>query len=119
MKCCDMNAGMLREPVTFQRATKVSDGAGGYSEAWAAISGASTQAHVKALSGGALSGGERYASGRIESITKWRLSVRYFSGLLESDRVVVRSRNYNIRFINNLEFQDRWLVIDLDGGVAV
>ncbi len=114
MKCCDMNAGMLREPVTFQRATKVSDGAGGYSEAWAAISDASTQAHVKALSGG-----ERYASERIETSTKWRISVRHFSGLLESDRVVIRSRNYNIRFINNLELQDRWLVIDLDGGAAV
>jgi SPP1 family predicted phage head-tail adaptor len=109
-----MNAGMLREPITFQRATKVSDGAGGYTEAWAAISGAPTQAHVKALSGG-----ERYASERIEAGTKWRITVRYFSGLLESDRVVIRTRSHNIRFINNLELQDRWLVIDLDGGAAV
>lgn len=114
MKCCNINAGMLREAVEFQRATKVSDGAGGYTEVWAAISGASTLAQVKALSGG-----ERFASERIESTTKWRITVRYFTGLLESDIVVIRDREYNIRFINNIELRDRWLVIDLDGGAAV
>ena len=115
MKCCkDMNAGMLREAVEFQRAAKVSDGAGGYTEAWAAISGASTRAFVKAISGS-----ERMFSERIEATTKWRITVRYFAGLLESDRVVIRDREYNIRFINNLELRDRWLTIDLDGGVAV
>ena len=114
VKCCDLHAGILREPVEFQHSTKASDGAGGYTDAWAAISGASTQAHVKALSGG-----ERYASERIEAGTKWRITVRYFAGLLESDKVVIRNRDHNIRFINNVELQDRWLVIDLDGGAAV
>ena len=114
MKCCDMNAGMLREPVEFQRAAKVSDDAGGYTEAWAAISGAADRAHVKAISGA-----ERVYSERVEASTKWRITVRYFAGLLESDRVVIRDREYNIRFINNLELADRWLMIDLDGGVAI
>ena len=113
-KCCNMNAGMLKEPVTFQRAAKVSDGAGGYTETWAAISGAADRAKAKAVSGR-----ERFASDRIEATTKWRITVRYFAGLLESDRVIIRTRAYNIRFINDMELEDRWLEIDLDGGVAV
>jgi SPP1 family predicted phage head-tail adaptor len=108
-----MSAGMLREPVTIQRATKVSDGAGGYTETWATLSGAPDRAHVKALSGS-----ERFASDRVEATTRWRITVRYFAGLRDSDRVVIRSIAYNIRFINNLEMRDLWLVLDLDGGVA-
>ena len=113
MKCCNLHSGILREPVVFQRATRTSDGAGGYTDAWATISGAPTRAGVKALSGG-----ERFNSSRIEASTKWRITVRYFSGLVESDRVEIRSKAYNIRFINNVELKDRWLIIDLDGGVA-
>jgi len=113
-KCCKMNAGMLKEPVTFQRAAKVSDGAGGYTETWGTLAGAADRAAVKAVSGR-----ERFASDRIEATTKWRITVRYFTGLLESDRVIIRTRAYNIRFINNMELEDRWLEIDLDGGVAV
>jgi hypothetical protein len=40
------------------------------------------------------------------------------AGLLESDRVVIRTKAHNIRFINNVEFADRWLEIMVDGGVA-
>jgi len=113
-KCCNMNSGMLKEVVSFERATKTPDGSGGYTEALAAISGAPTRAAVKALSGR-----ERFASDRIEATTKWRITVRYFDGLLESDRVIIRTRAYNIRFINNDQLEDRWLEIDLDGGIAV
>lgn len=112
-KCCDVSAGMLREPVTFERSAKVSDGAGGFTETWGAISGASTRAYVKAMSGS-----ERWASDRTEARSSWRIVVRYFSGLLESDRVVIRGRSYNIRFVNNVELRDRWLEIDLALGVA-
>ena len=114
-KCCaDYNAGMLSEPISIERAAKASDGAGGYTEVWAAISGAPTRAHAKALSGS-----ERWASQRIEATAKLRIATRYFDGLLESDSVVIRSRRCNIRFINNVEFSNRWLEIDLDEGMAV
>jgi len=43
---------------------------------------------------------------------------RYFAGLVESDRVVIAGRRYNIVFINNVELRNRWVEIDLDGGVA-
>jgi SPP1 family predicted phage head-tail adaptor len=113
MKCCEMSAGLLREPVTFQRRSLTSDGAGGQSETWAAISGAPTRAHVKPLSGR-----ERFASDRIEATLRIRLLVRYSTAIIEGDRVLIRGQAHQIRFINNLEFQDRWLQIDCEGGVA-
>lgn len=113
MKCCDMSAGLLREPVSFQRRTLTSDGAGGQSETWAAISGSPTQAHVVPLNGR-----ERFASDRIEATLRVRVLVRYSTAINEGDRVLIRSKAHQIRFINNLEFQDRWLQIDCEGGVA-
>jgi len=113
MKCCDMNAGMLRTPVTFQRRTRVADGAGGATETWATISGAAARAYYKALSGY-----ERFLSNRVEARTSARIVVRYFSGLREGDRVLIDSEAHNITFINNLERRNRWLEIDIEGGEA-
>ena len=113
MKCCDMHAGKLRTPVVFERGVKTSDGAGGHTIVWDALADSAQWAFVKALSGS-----ERHASERVEAMTKWRIVVRYFSGLKESDRVVMRGENFNIRFIDNVELRDQWLRIDLAGGVA-
>jgi len=113
VKCCDINAGMLREPISIQRPTKVSDGAGGYTETWAAPSGSPTRAGVKA-SGGS----ERWASERTEAVATWKFTMRYWSGLLESDRIVMRSIAYNITHIDNVEFADRWMVVTATRGVA-
>tara|TARA_R110000772_G_scaffold15211_6_gene44179 strand:- start:24 stop:368 length:345 start_codon:yes stop_codon:yes gene_type:complete len=113
MKCCDINSGMLREPVTFQRQTRASDGAGGQTQTWATISGAPSRAYVRAASGS-----ERFASDRVEATVRLKLVTRYNSGLLESDRVVIRNKAHNIRFINNVEFRNQWLEILVDGGVA-
>jgi SPP1 family predicted phage head-tail adaptor len=111
--CCDYNAGMLKEPVTFQRMTRTSDGAGGQSQTWATIATAPTRAAVMPLSGS-----ERYQFDRVEANVRLKVTVRYVAGLLESDRVLIRTKAHNIRFINNVEFADRWLEIMVDGGVA-
>jgi head-tail adaptor len=44
--------------------------------------------------------------------------VRYTTTLRENDRVTIRNRIHNIRFIDNIEFANKWLRIDVDGGVA-
>jgi SPP1 family predicted phage head-tail adaptor len=113
MKCCDIHSGKLSEPITFQRATLSSDGAGGQSQSWGTISGAPTRAWVMPLSGS-----EQYRFDRMEANVKLKLVVRYTSSIQEKDRVVIRSRNYNVRFINNIEFADKWLEVYVDGGVA-
>jgi SPP1 family predicted phage head-tail adaptor len=113
MKCCDYTAGMLTTPVQFQRMSRVSDGAGGFSQAWLALSGAPTRGNVKSLSGS-----ERFASARLEATATQRLTVRYFAGLTEADSVMIRGKRANIKFVNNVEEKDRWLVIDVQTGVA-
>jgi len=104
---------MLSHTVTFQRRTLASDNAGGQTETWAAISGAPTRAHIKPLSGR-----ERFVSDRIEASLRVRVLVRYSTTIIEGDRVLIRGQAHQIRFINNLEFADRWLQIDCEGGVA-
>jgi SPP1 family predicted phage head-tail adaptor len=108
-----MSAGLLREPVTFQRQTRVSDGAGGQTQTWAAITGAPSRAFVRATTGN-----EQYSHDRIEATIRLKLVTRYNAGLRESDRVLIRNKAHNIRFINNLEFRNQWLEILVDGGVA-
>ena len=114
MKCCDMKSGMLKEPVAFQRLTRTSDGAGGFTEAWAAIPATPTRAHIKAMSGG-----ERWQSQRTEATSTHKIVVRYNENLTTVDRAVIRGLAYNIRFIDNMEFADRWLYITAEVGVAV
>ena len=114
MKCCDMKSGMLKEPVAFQRLTRTADGAGGFTEAWAAIAATPTRAHVKAMSGG-----ERFQSQRTEATSTHKIVVRYNAGLTDVDRAVIRGRAYNIRFIDNMEMADKWLYITAEVGVAV
>lgn len=115
MLCCsEYKASMLRTAVEFQRETTTSDGMGGVTTSWAAISDSPNRAHVKALSGS-----ERYASDRVEATARLRVVVRYFDGLTEKDAIEIDGRRHNIRFINNLEFRNQWLVIDVDQGVAV
>lgn len=112
MTCCSKySARDLREPVTFERLTRSSDGAGGFTSSWSAISGAPTRAMVKPMSGR-----ERWASARIEALANYRVVVRYFSGLSEGDRVLIRGRPGQIRFIGNVDMADRWLEIDVELG---
>jgi len=112
--CSKYNARMLREPIEFQRMARTGDGAGGFTEGWAAITGAPTRAMVKALSGG-----ERFQSQRTEATASHKIVVRYNAGLTAVDRAVIRGRTANIVFVNNLDFEDKWLEITVNVGVAV
>jgi len=113
MDCCKYNAGMLKEPVTFQRLVRTSDSAGGFSQAWQTLANSPTRAHVKSLSGS-----ERFASARVEATATHRVVVRYFPGLTEADAILIRGKRANIRFINNVDFEDKWLEIDVQTGVV-
>lgn len=112
MKCCDISAGMLNTLISIERPTKVDDGAGGYTETWARVRGSAKRAFVKSFSGS-----ERWASERVEARTALRIVCRYTDNILQTDRVVIRNKRYDIVSINNVEFADKWLEIDLAGGV--
>jgi SPP1 family predicted phage head-tail adaptor len=117
VNCCSTskyNARQLREAVTFQRVTNTADSYGARVQTWAAITGAPTRAMVRPMSGG-----ERYASARTEATSTHKIVCRYFADLTEKDRVLIRGRAYNIRFIANVDFDDQWLEISAELGAAV
>jgi SPP1 family predicted phage head-tail adaptor len=111
--CCKYNAGMLRDAVEFERLGTVDQANGGFDETWTAISGAPTRGMFKPMSGG-----EVWQAQRQSAESKNRLVVRYFSGITAADRVKVRGRVYAITYVPDIDARDKWLEIDLAGGVA-
>lgn len=108
------NGRMLREFVRFERPVETTDEYGARLKTWVAITGAPTRAMVKPMSGR-----ERWASERTEATANYRIVTRYNADLTEKDRVLVRGRPCNIRFIANVDMDDRWLEIDVEMGAAV
>ena len=104
---------MLREPVTFQRSGRTSDGVGGATQAWATVSGSPSRAFVRPVGGR-----EWYAHDRVEAQPRLKLVVRYSASIQEGDRVIIRSKAHDIVRIDNIEFRNKWLEILVDGGVA-
>jgi SPP1 family predicted phage head-tail adaptor len=111
LKCCDLSAGALREPLTFQRRQTQSDGIGGTSLEWNDLF--HTKADVRPLSGReALMGMQREAS------VTHRIFIRYREDLLPSDRIIMRTKPMQIIAIINVEMRNRWLELQCLEGVA-
>ena len=111
MKCCDLHAGSLREPITIQRKVSVSDGMGGQAISW--IDLATVRAHVKPLSGR-----EALQAMQLQASITHRVYIRYRADLLPSDRLVMRGQPLQIRAILNMEMRNQWLEVSADSGVA-
>ena len=105
---------MLREFVRFERPVETTDEYGARLKTWVSITGAPTRAMVKPMSGR-----ERWASERVEATANYRVVTRYSTAFTERDRVVIRGRPCNIRFIANVDMMDDWLEIDVEMGAAV
>ena len=112
MKCCDMNAGMLKTSIVIQRKTRTPDGKGGVVDGWA------TEATVFASWKG-LSGSERWQAMRVSPVNRFRAVIRfkgdangapYFTG---EDRVLFRTRYYNITSVVDVDDAQTWLEFSL------
>jgi SPP1 family predicted phage head-tail adaptor len=111
VKCCEITAGDIRYLAELQGQVNTPiPGAG------------NRRSYVKKddirIGFKALSGYERNNADRLDAQTKNRITMRYREDITESDRILFRGKAYNIRFIDNVEMRNRWLVIDVDGGVA-
>ena len=116
VNCCKpskYSARDLREIVTFERVTNTADDYGARIQGWETISDAPTRAMVKPMSGR-----ERWASERTEATANDLIVTRYNEAITEKDRVLIRGRPCNIRFIANVDMDDRWLEIDVNMGDA-
>ena len=158
MKCCQYNAGMLREPVLIERKIRVSNLRGGFTEIWDAL--ASVRGAVVPMSGR-----EMMMQDRVNATEMVQVVIRYqvFQGgvtldgggpgddgddvtadggapddeadgtvydggdawehppglPIAEDRLTIRGKRYNVRYVRIVEFANRWLEITAEGGVAV
>lgn len=111
MKCCDLTSGKLRTAGQLQRLTRTDDDGGGFTSTFTTY--ATVSLHFKSMSGS-----ERIFAERLDAITRNRAYTRYRDDVIESDRLIVNGRAYQIRAAINMEFKNQWLELDLDGGVA-
>ena len=115
MVCCKYSAGKMREPITFQRMGSANNVDGNVvAGSWATVTGAPTKAMVRPLSGY-----EASQAQRLNAEVKLMVVVRYTAALREADSVLIRGLRHNIRYIKNLDFNNKFLEIDVQGGVAV
>lgn len=112
MKCCDMYRGKLRHSIELQRKTRTDDGMGGFAVAW--ITYATVKAFVETRPGK-----EVVIADRLDASQVIRATIRYREGVDETDRVIYKGKAHNIRSVSNLEGRDKWLLLDMERGVAV
>lgn len=108
-------AGQLRERVTVQRRSEVSDGAGNYLSDWANLY-TSLPARIIPLRGG-----ETVIASKLQGTGIVNIVVRYSSesaAVTTEDRIVHGSETYNIRYISNEDERDRFLTFMCERGVA-
>ena len=111
MRCCDLTSGKMRTRGQLQRLTRTADGGGGFTATFTTY--ATVYLWFKSMSGS-----ERIYAERLDAITRNRAYTRYRNDVIESDRLVVDGKAYQIRAAINMELRNQWLELDLDGGVA-
>ena len=111
MKCCEIIAGSLREPLNIQRKATVSDGMGGQAIQWVTL--ATVRGDVRPLSGR-----EAVQAMQLQASLTHRIYIRYRADLTPADRLVMRGQPLQIRAIVNVEMRNRWLELACDSGVA-
>lgn len=109
-----MGAGAMDQRITLQRATALSDGAGGVTWVWADLPvNASVWAAVKSRVWR-----EALTEGRVAASYVMTFTIYNRSDLSEVDRIVWNGENYNIRGISRNGGAAITLSIDAERGVA-
>lgn len=85
---------------------------GGFSVEW--ITYATAKAYVETRPGKEVVIGERLDASQII-----RATIRYRAEVDETDRVIYKGKAHNIRSVSNVEGLDKWLLLDMERGVAV
>jgi SPP1 family predicted phage head-tail adaptor len=112
VKCCDITPGQLRSSVTIQSPTRTADGGGGFSVAWSLVATVGARVRQK-------SSREPFVDQRLSAQRFLECVIRYRSDVNEEQRAVVEGVAYQIRNVEDVELRKRWLVLTLEGGVAV
>lgn len=111
MKCCDITPSDLRCKIQIYRLTEVADALGGFTATFTLHK--TKWAKVKPMSGR-----ELIHADKIDATAASTFTVRFDADILESDKIVFKGNDYNIRSIVNVDELDRFLSILGERGVA-
>lgn len=113
MKCCTYTAGQLREVVSIEAKTRTPDGMGGFTEAWAAVSGAPTRAMITAAPGSGRFGFMRQVPGNT-----YKMVTRGFANGTAAQRVIWKGREYGVLGVVDPDGRGVWSEWRISDGVA-
>ena len=112
MKCCQYTAGMLREVVSIEAKTSTADGMGGFTVAWAAVSGAPTRAMISASPGS-----ERWGYMRQTPGNSYKMITRHFDTASAAQRIIWKTKEYGVLGVVDPDGRGDWLEWRLSDGV--
>ena len=111
MKCCTIKSGELRHQVSLQRKQNNSDGVGGSIITWSEYATPWCKISPK-------SGGEKLYLGRLDAQGLSSVVMRYRADIVESDKLVFKDQEFQIRSIINVEEMNRFTELLIERGVA-
>jgi SPP1 family predicted phage head-tail adaptor len=111
VKCCTVKIGELRSLVSLQRRVSTPDVYGGFVTTWTEYARVWAKIEPKR-------GIERLHSMQLENPITHDVFIRYRADVLESDRIVHLSRNFNVRSVRIVDEKRRFLQIDAEENVA-
>jgi SPP1 family predicted phage head-tail adaptor len=110
MKCCDITPAMLNRKVSIYRLVLTQTSTGS-SKSWVKV--ADVWAKIKNMSGTELVHADQLGATAFSDFT-----IRYRAGMVETMKLVYRDTDYQIRYINNVDEADMWLIIKAERGVS-
>ncbi|WMM36572.1 putative head-tail adaptor protein [Pseudoalteromonas phage PS_L5] len=111
MKCCEITASDLKHKIEIRRLTEVADPLGGFTTSWSLLK--PKWAKVKPMSGR-----ELIHADKIDAAAASTFTIRFDADILESDKIVFKGNDYNIRSIVDIDEESRFLSILGEKGVA-
>lgn len=110
MKCCEIKPSDLNRKITISKLVVTPTETGGQSQSF--VSFKTPWSKIKNMSGSELI---RYGKLGAESISKF--TIRYTAGIEESMMITYKTKEFNILHIDNLNEENRFLVITAKTGV--
>lgn len=96
--------GELRERIAVQRVSNTRDAIGGLTESWSEI--ASVYAKVEPANAR-----EQFVREQVNASGDWTVYTRYLTDILPADRIVWRSRTFQVVGIQNTDLRRRFMEI--------
>ena len=103
--------GRLRYQVDLQSATNTRDSGGGLSQSFNSVSKIFADIRPQ-------SGDETFRQGKMQEKLTHNIIIRFKTGVTTSQRIVYKSRVFNIRSIINVDERDRFLMLKCVEGEA-